>query len=294
MASSSFLMKVGETGLSSKNMLKYAVPIPVLSIYFVFGTLSFWLYDSVSQGEFSCILTIAALAQALAFSFLCIQVMSNRSARGISAGALVLDGLSVAGRIPATNWSEGYLPAGTTGDYLYQTVDLCSLLMVLFLLHRVLVVYRTSYEASNDIFKIRPVVFACFGLAALFHGHSADNPLYDTCWMAGLFMGVMAVMPELWLITLSGGVADAWTCNYIIAMGLSRALSGLFMWEARNDVSCDQWFFGFNHAIFFILLAHFVHLMLIADFTYSYGGVAVRNGICSNERVQLEAMDFFL
>ena len=51
--------------------------------------------------------------------------------------------------------------------------------------------------------------------------------------------------------------------------GLSRALSGLFVWEAREDVTCDKWISGVEHGIIFILLAHFVHSMLIADFVWS-------------------------
>ena len=60
------------------------------------------------------------------------------------------------------------------------------------------------------------------------------------------------------------------------------------MWEA--DVTCDMWIPGFDHAMFFILIAHFVHLLLIADFAYSYGGAALRNGICSSQPVQMQAM----
>ena len=55
-----------------------------------------------------------------------------------------------------------------------KSVGFCFLMMVLFLLHRVLVVHRRSYEADQDSFSVGPVVFGCFGLAALFHGNAAD------------------------------------------------------------------------------------------------------------------------
>jgi hypothetical protein len=284
------MMQVGQIAFPSKDELQCAVPMPVLFTYVFFASGGWLIYHFVAEREFSSILTMSVLAQALAISFLCVQVLWNKSAKGISVGALVLDGLSVAGRMPSTTWSEGYLPMDKTGDYLYQTVDFCSLAMILFLLHQVLVVYRSSYAASEDTFKVGPVILACFGFAAVFHGNAADNPLYDTCWMAGLLMGVVAVLPKLWLITLSGGSAEAWTCHYIAAMGMSRALSGLFMWEAREDVTCDKWISGFDHAILFILLAHFVHLMLIADFIWSYGGAALRGGVCSNKDVKLDSM----
>jgi len=287
---SSFLMQVGQLDMPSKDQLKRAVPLPVLCTYAAFGTLAYLVFHYVAMGEYSAILTLAVIAQALAISFLCVQVMSNKSAKGISVGGLILDGLSVVGRMPSTTWSEGYVPMDISGDYLYQTVDFFSLAMILFLLHRVLVVYRVSYQADDDGFKVGPVILLSFATATVFHANAADNPLYDTCWMAGLLMGVVAVLPILWVIVRSGGAADAWTCHYIAAMGVSRALSGLFMWEAREDVTCDPWITGFEHGIYLILLAHFVQLLLIADFIYSYAGAALRNGICANKPVNLETM----
>jgi len=266
--------------------------MPVLVTYTGFGTVAFLVYHFVAEGEFSSILTMSVMAQALAISFLCIQVLWNKSAKGISVGTLVLDGLSVAGRMPSTTWSDGYLPVDQTGDFFYQTVDCCSLAMILFLLHRVLVVHRSTYEASEDTFRVGPLILGAFCLAAMFHGNAADNPLYDTCWMAGLFLGVAGVLPKFWLITQSGGSAEAWTCHYIAAMGLSRAISGLFMWEAREDVTQDQLITGFDHAIFFILIAHAIHLLLICDFAYSYGVAAMRNGISLSRPLQMQLPQF--
>jgi hypothetical protein len=277
---SSSLMQIGQIGLPSKETMQCALPMPVMCTYTFFGAAALTVYHMVAEKEFSSILTMSVISQALAISFLCAQVLWNKSARGISVGALVLDGLSVAGRMPSTTWSEGYLPMDKTGDYLYQTVDFISLTMILFLLHQVLVVRRSSYDASEDSFRVGPLIIAAFCLAAMFHGNAADNPLYDTCWMAGLFLGAVGVMPKLWLITQTGGSAQAWSCHYIAAMGLSRALSGLFFWEARADVTCDKVISGFDHAIVFILIAHAVHLFLICDFIYGYGAAALRNGIC--------------
>ena len=107
---SSSLMQVGQVGLPSKETMKCALPVPVLCTYTAFGTVALLVYHFVAEREFSSILTMSVIAQALAISFLCAQVLWNKSARGISIGALTLDGLSVAGRMPSTTWSEGYLP----------------------------------------------------------------------------------------------------------------------------------------------------------------------------------------
>merc|ERR1719238_1892065 len=137
--------------------------MPVMCTYAAFASVGWLVYHFAAEREFSSILTMSVIAQALAISFLCAQVLWNKSARGISVGTLVLDGLSVAGRMPSTTWSEGYLPMDKSGDYLYQTIDFCSLAMVLFLLHRVLVVHRSTYDASEDSFTVGPLILASFG-----------------------------------------------------------------------------------------------------------------------------------
>jgi len=264
-------------------------PMPVLCTYIAFGAGGLAMYHFIAEQHPSSILTLAVIMQAMAISFLCFQVVWSRSARGISVGALILDGFSVAGRIPATTWSEGYLPSDKSGDYLYQMVDFGSLILILFLLHRVLVVYRSSYAVSEDGFRVTPIIIASCGLAILVRGNAADNPLYDTCWMAGLFMGSVAVLPKLWLVQQTGGVAQAWTCHYITAMALSRALSGLFMWEAWEDMTCFEWIKGFNHSIIFVLGAHLLHICLLADFLYSYAG-AMKKGIYNMELVTMHTV----
>merc|ERR1719352_1421906 len=121
--------------------------------------------------------------------------------------------------------------------------------MILFLLHRMLVTSPPTYEAAEDSFSVGPMVLACFALAAILHADMDDNPLFDTLWMTGLFVGVVAVLPQLSLIVRTGGRAEAMQCHYIAAMALSKLLSGIFMWEAREDITCKPWIGNFQHGI---------------------------------------------
>merc|ERR1719183_2047753 len=104
--------------------------------------------------------------------------------------------------------------------------------MIMFLLQRILVASPQAYQAVEDSFSVGPMMLACFALAAIFHADMDENPLFDTLWMTGLFTGVVAVLPQLWLIMRSGGRAEAMTCHYIAAMAMSRVLSGIFMCNA--------------------------------------------------------------
>jgi hypothetical protein len=251
---------------------------PTCVAYIVAGCVALAVYNSVAEREYSSILTLAAIFQCLGAIFLCIQVVCSGSVHGISASSLKLDALSVSFRLSSTTWLNGYLPVDRSGDRVYQIFDALSLASFAFLLYRVLVVQRSTYQASKDSCMIRPLVLVSLVLAALLHGNMDNNPLFDTFWMTGLFLGVLAVLPHFWLIAQSGGQTDAMTSHYIAAMALSRVLSGMFMWEARFDITCSPWVSDFQHAIYTILGAHVVHLLLLADFAYHYATGVARKG----------------
>jgi len=63
------------------------------------------------------------------------------------------------------------------------------------------------------------------GLAALLHADEDRRVIFDTLWMAGLFVSVVAVLPQLWLITKSGGRVEALTSHYVAALALSRVMA---------------------------------------------------------------------
>jgi len=105
--------------------------------------------------------------------------------------------------------------------------------------------------------------------------------------MAGLFTGVVAVLPQLSLIMRSGGRAEAMTSHYIAAMAMSRVLSGIFMWEAREDITCKPWVEGIQHGIIAILIAHGLHLLLLCDFLYYYIGSMTQKGFRGTVQINL-------
>jgi hypothetical protein len=243
---------------------------PVSYAYLAFGFLALYIYHQIAGGAWSSILTMSALIQCFGVVLLCMQVLTSGTADGISAGALMLDAWAFALRLTNTTWMDGYLPVDASGDYAYQIVDVCSLLMILWLLHHVLVVKRHTYEASVDTFPVSWVVFASVGLAAVLRPNVNDLPLFDTFWMASVFIGAVSVLPQLAVTMKTGGLAKALTSHYIMALALSRVLSGIYMWEARLDLSCDEFIQGFNHAAWAVLVAHLIHMLLLSDFAYYY------------------------
>merc|ERR1719476_269138 len=219
------------------------------------------------------------MLQCLAFALLGMQTITAGHAGGISARALSLDVLALICRLSSTLWLNGYLPVDASGDWVYQAIDLCSLALVFGLLYQVLVRQRHTYQKTEDSFPIAPIACACFLLATLLHADMNDRPLFDTLWMTGLFISVVAVLPQLWLISKSGGKVESLTSHYIATMALSRILSGTFMWHARFDITCAFWIDGFDHAVWAILAAHLLHIILLADFGYYYIRGVAKDGL---------------
>jgi hypothetical protein len=257
--------------------IKAIVPPPIVGAYAVFASASFAVYFMVAGQEFSSILTMSVMVQCLSIVFLLIQVQTS-SGVGISLNSLKLDALSIVLRLSSTTWLNGYLPVDASGDHIYQLVDIASLVLILALLHRLHAVQQQSHQASDDTFPVFPLVLSSLILAAMLHADMDDRPLFDTLWMAGLFTGVVAVLPQLWIVTRAGGKVEALTSHYIAAMALSRVLSGAFMWHARHDITCSYWIDGVNHAIWAIIGAHLAHLVLLGDFAFCYARAMMRSG----------------
>jgi len=239
-------------------------------LYAVFVTVAVLVYHWIAEGAFSAILTLSAIFQCLAFCLLGVHVISSRSVQGISAKSLQLEAIALACRLSSTMWFEGYLPSDQTGDFLYQIFDALSLVMVLWLVHRVLNVQSKTYENEGDSLPVTPFALGGLVLAVLLHGDLDDNPLFDTLWLCGLFVGAVAVVPQLWLMTRNRTNIPAMTSHFVAVMAFSRLLSGSYMWHAHGEISCEPWIKDFNHTGYAVLAAHALHLILLADFAYFY------------------------
>eukprot|EP00971_Amphidinium_carterae_P171477 3399196-Amphidinium_carterae.1 len=154
-----------------------------------------------------------------------LEVVSTGTASGISVRSLALDACAFTMRLSSTTWLNGYLPVDASGDMVYQAMDIISLLLVLGLIHHICMKSRSTYQESEDTFPCLPLIAGSIVLAALLHADMNDRPIFDTLWMAALFVSVVDVLPQLWLSTQSGGKMEALTSHYIAVMALSRILS---------------------------------------------------------------------
>jgi len=238
-------------------------------VYVVFVSVALLVFHWMAEGEFSAVFTLSAVFQSLAFSLLGVHALSTGGVQGISAKSLQLDAIALVCRLSSTTWLEGYLPADPSGEFMYQVFDFLSLGMVLWLLHRVLNAQHKTQE-DDDALPVTPFVLGSLLLGGLFHGDLNDRPFFDTIWMCGLFVGSVSIVPQLWLMTRNNTKAPAMTSHFVAVTAFSRILSGLYMWHAAPEITCEPWVKDFEHAGYAILAAHAVNLMLLGDFAFYY------------------------
>jgi len=269
-------MMIGNTNMLSEAKAVSNYRMVTVLVYMLFMSIAGFVYLSIAEGEFSSMPTICAILQCLAFTLLGVQAVSGDVA-GISAKTLILDAIAIGFRLSSTTWLLGYVPNDPTGDYLYQSFDVLSLVVVLWLIHRILRVQRHQYEAEADSLSATPFVVVAFLLSLVMHADLNSRPLFDSLWMCSLFIFSLAMVPQLWMMTHRQGNVHTLTGHFVAVMTVSRSISASYFWEGHEEITCEPWISKFNlceafptHAGWAMLAAHAVHLVLLGSFAYLY------------------------
>lgn len=222
-----------------------------------------------SDGDFSLVLTASAGVQCLGFLLLLLKVKHHKTVAGISARTLELYVLVFSFRLSSTLFMNGYLPVDRSGDWAYQVADVTSMMLVLQLLCCVRKSHRATYLEECDTLDVRFAVPICLMLAVFFHGSLNKSPLFDALWSVSTNLEVIAMLPQLWLLSKLGGEVDGMTSHFVAAQALSRVLAFAFWFYGCKEVDAKGT--GPNVAGALVLVAHGMQVLASADFMYHYG-----------------------
>lgn len=246
----------------------------------------------VADMEFSSTITVAGLAQCLSAVFLAMQSLagsrgcgSSKARTGVSARTLAFQILGLAFRLSATMNFQGYLPVDASGDRLYQAVDGFTLFLSVVLLLQVLcrrapcngLHERHSCKPLRELAHVVLVTLGCILLGSLLHADTDKAPLYDSAWMAGMFLLSAALISQFSTASALASkrhTAAAPTATFashsVLAGAMAQLLGATFIWHARSDVECTEFFEGFNHSVWAVLAAHVIPLLMVCDFSPDY------------------------
>lgn len=235
--------------------------------YGVFLTSSAMVYFLVADRQFASIQTVAGMSQCFAMVLLTMQVFQRGAVQGISVNSLTFHALGLACRLSSTLWLNGYLPVDASGDWIYQAFDVVSLCLSLRLLAHI--TGRGHSAPKVDITGVVKVAFIAILVSSVLHANMDKRPIFDTLWMTGVFLTSVAMVPQLLALHAwsSRTAHDTLGDHALTAMTMSQVLSAIYMWHARNDMTCDRFVEGFNHSAWAVLLAHLLPVLAMCDFS---------------------------
>jgi len=235
------------------------------------------VHQSFHDIGLSTLLTLSVGIQCFGYACLLLKVCQQKSVAGISGRAISLQAASYMLRLSSTTWLKGYIPVDATGDWLYQMLDVAALCMALKLIHCVFKTHRHTYQEEYDSLNVVMAAIVCFVLAVLIHPDLNARPVFDTLWTTALYIDVIAMVPQLWMMSKVGRDVEALNCHFVGATAMSRCANLCF------------WFYGFvelapldgsfNLAGWVIITAHVVQTLLLCDFLFMYVKACMSSGL---------------
>jgi len=210
--------------MSAEAARKHEENMQYFMLYLGFFMASAIVYQSYDDIGLSTFLTLSVAIQLFALTCLIYQVQQQRSMEGVSMKSLIMQCFVYGLRLSSSTWLKGYIPTDATGDGLYQLLDFCTLGLAAYLIFCFKGIYKHSYQEQYDTLEIKPMIMACSALAVLIHPDLNDRPLFDTLWTSSLYIDSVALLPQLWMMTRSGG-ARILTAHYVAAMAVSARSS---------------------------------------------------------------------
>lgn len=270
---------------SQKSALKHQVDSRALigSVYVAFAFVWFLIFGLLSDTDFSSILTAGATMQCMGFVLLSIKVRATNSVKGLSSRSLELFVGYFLTRLCATSVKNGYIPVDTTGDFIYQLMDFCSLCCVVHILYRMHKTYRNTYDKKHDQFQIKPLIVQSILVGFIIHGDFNRSPFFDSLWSASVNLETIAMWPQMRMIALSGGEVDAVTLHFIGCYVLACVCRFEFWWYAAAE-------FESTAPAVHVVLMHLAQLVLCGDFVFCYARAYI-NGEAVDELPTAESLD---
>jgi hypothetical protein len=221
-----------------------------------------------SDRSFSALLTLSAGVQCLGFALLRLKVHKQAGVQGISSRALQLFAVSYVSRLYSTLQYNGYLPVDRSGDWLYQLIEVVSLLMVISLITTIHTTHRHSYELENDTCGIFLLLAISFLSAYYVHPSLNNMKSPDVAWTAGLYQESLAMVPQLWMLAKKGGEIDGLASHYIACVFFSRVFTLCFWMNSYVELAPHG--SEYNIPGWGVLGAQLLQVGIFADFMYYY------------------------
>lgn len=238
----------------------------VLTCYVLLAFLWVVILGKFSYGDFSALVTAASYAHLCGLLVMSLKVHGSKSVAGLSSKTLVMYVLVLCFRLPSTTLKSGYNPVDATGDFVYQLVDVLSLLAVFHLLYVTHKTYRHTYQEDLDTLPLLPLVIPCILLGLYVKAGFNRNTLFDSCFAISLHLDTFVMVPQLWMLSKFGGKVDVCTCHYVAATVAANVMTFCWWYYCAGELEKR----GPCLLATVILVEQVFKLLLSSDFMYYY------------------------
>jgi hypothetical protein len=156
----------------------------------------------------------------------------------------------------------------------------CSSLLVLDILKSIFVTLNETYDAPLEVLKAWYLIPMCLTLASVLHVSFPEFSFtHQLLWNCTLYMDVLALMPQVAMMAMSGGKVATPVANFVAATAISRCgdvthtmmlVHQEFMTVKAADPDVEFSLAQLNGSTWLVVGSQFIHLLLVADFMYYY------------------------
>jgi len=227
--------------------------------------------------DISIVQAMSSMFMFMAFVLTTIKVAAYHSADGISVRSLEMFALTLFTRLCSTLFVMGYLPDDLSGHGVFQLFDIGSLLAVIRLLYVIHHNHRDTYDSENDLHTIGWTILPSFLLALFVHPDLNRSLVFDTIYTAATVLDTFCLLPQVFMMTKTGGKVESLLANFVVLQFLSRVCILIFWLDAYEELA-DGYYAdvrnpapgGRNIQGYMFLGLATVQLLVAADFMFYY------------------------
>lgn len=184
------------------------------------------VYLLLSNGDFSFFLTLCSTLQMISFIGIILQVRHNTS--GLSFYTFAFYSVIYFSRLSSILLYENYLPYDTSGDWFYQTVEIASFALSVWIATKL---KNTKEPISKLLYAIPCVILALFS-------HTTLNRLFitDYLWTLSMYMEAVALVPLVEEMTKVEDL-DNFSTHFVAARTVSQILSSIFWIKSYHELN---------------------------------------------------------
>lgn len=217
-----------------------------------------WLvHNMFFENSIDHLITLSVGLSFLGFALMALKI-NKQTSNGISLNMLIFYALAMALRLSNDLWLTSYIPEPTTGDYtLYRILEICILCLCLWLIHTVKQ-HQDTPESKMPFLVIPMFLFLSYFTAS----DNNDKPFFDMLYMAAQYIDVIAIVPQIWLVSKAEMVERSIShCMGLII--LARFIFSAFwiIFDTLHISMVSQ----FRYAMLFIA---FMHIIFCSDYIY--------------------------